>query len=208
MATGSDAIPSALITGVVLAGGRGTRMGGIDKGLVPFDGEPMALRALRRLQAQVSHAMISANRHLDRYRRFGVPVWPDMLPDYAGPLAGISSALHHCRTPYLVTVPCDVPLFPDDLVARLAQAMAGGECEIAMACSPEDNRSGQPGWRKQPAFCLLRASLLPNLLRFTEQGGRKIDGWVSRHATTLVPFETAQPFFNVNSASDLRTLKA
>ena len=108
------------ITGLILAGGRGSRMGGVDKGLQNHLGMPLAMHALLRLGPQVGEIMINANRNLGAYEAMGVPVWPDTLPDYAGPLAGFLAGLEHCETPYLVTVPCDSPLFPDDLVQRLA----------------------------------------------------------------------------------------
>src|SRR3954468_21586075 len=110
------------ITGVILAGGRGSRMGGVDKGLQNFNGMPLALHTLMRLQPQVGHVLINANRNLGAYESFGVPVWPDVLADFAGPLAGFLAGLENCETPWLVTVPCDTPLFPADLVERLAQA--------------------------------------------------------------------------------------
>jgi molybdenum cofactor guanylyltransferase len=201
-----QSIGADLITGVVLAGGRGTRMGGVDKGLQLFDGKPLALQALHRLQRQVGHSMLNANRHLEQYRSFGVPVWPDTLPDYAGPLAGIATALLHCATPYLVTVPCDSPLFPADLVARLARAMVDADSDIAMASAPEPDAQGQPVWRAQPVFCLLRAKLLPSLEQFIAGGGRKIDAWTSRHRTVLVPFDDPREFVNANTPAELRTL--
>src|SRR3954468_12443603 len=111
------------VTGVILAGGRGSRMGGADKGLQNFRGMPMGMFTLLRLAPQVGELMINANRNLAAYESFGVPVWPDSLADYAGPLAGFLTALEHCETEYLVTVPCDTPLFPQDLVQRLAQAL-------------------------------------------------------------------------------------
>ena len=111
------------ITGLILAGGRGTRMGGVDKGLQNFNGMPLALHTLLRLQLQVGQVMINANRNLAAYESFGVPVWPDVLADYAGPLAGFLTGLERCETPYLVTVPCDTPRFPLDLVPRLAEAL-------------------------------------------------------------------------------------
>ena len=111
------------ITGLVLAGGRGSRMGGVDKGLQNHHGVPLALHALLRLAPQVGLTMINANRNLAAYESMGVPVWPDALADFAGPLAGFLAGLEHCDTPYLVTVPCDSPRFPEDLVARLASAL-------------------------------------------------------------------------------------
>src|SRR5947209_14549865 len=119
------------ITGLVLAGGRGSRMGGVDKGLQPHRGMPLAMQALLRLAPQVGALMINANRNLGAYESMGVPVWPDALPDYAGPLAGFLAGLERCETPYLVTVPCDSPLFPPDLVERLLAALERDDAEIA-----------------------------------------------------------------------------
>lgn len=196
------------ITGVVLAGGRGARMGGVDKGLQPFDGVPLAQHALRRLQPQVGACLVNANRHLGQYRRFGVPVLADALPDYAGPLAGFASALGHCATPYLVTVPCDSPLFPTDLVARLADALVGERADIAMASAPERDESGQTlVWRTQPVFCLLSVRLLPSLNAFIGSGRRKIDAWTAQHKTVVVPFEDARAFANANTLDQLRALQ-
>jgi molybdopterin-guanine dinucleotide biosynthesis protein A len=125
------------ITGLVLAGGRGTRMGGVDKGLQSHLGLPLALHTLLRLQPQVGAVMINANRNLAAYEAMGAPVWPDALPDYPGPLAGMLAGLEHCETPWLLTVPCDTPGFPHDLAARLAQAAAAQDADIAMAATRE-----------------------------------------------------------------------
>jgi len=205
---GGLTIAPSQITGVVLAGGRGARMGGVDKGLQLYDGLPLARHALQRLQAQVGPTMVNANRHLDDYQAFGVPVHPDTLPDYAGPLAGFATALTHCATPYLVTVPCDSPLFPTDLVARLADAMVGQQADIAMASAQErDNRSGEWRWRTQPVFCLLSARLLPSLHAFIAGGGRKIDAWTAQHTTAIVQFDDPQAFSNANTLDQLRDLQ-
>lgn len=194
--------------GVVLAGGRGSRMGGVDKGLQLFNGVPLAQHALHRLQPQVAATMLNANRNMDDYRAFGVPVHADTLPDYAGPLAGFVSALEHCTTPYLATVPCDSPLFPTDLVARLADALAHAHADIAMVSIQEqDKRSGQWGWRKQPVFCLLRATLLPGLRDFIADGGRKIDAWTTQQTTVAVPFEDRHAFTNTNTLEQLQALQ-
>jgi len=125
------------ITGLILAGGRGSRMGGVDKGLQNFRGMPLALHALMRLSPQVGSVMINANRNLSAYESFGMPVWPDGLADYAGPLAGFLCGLERCETPWLLTVPCDTPLFPADLASRLAAAAAIQGADIAMASAPE-----------------------------------------------------------------------
>jgi molybdopterin-guanine dinucleotide biosynthesis protein A len=195
------------ITGVILAGGRGSRMGGVDKGLQNFNGIPMALYTLMRLAPQVGEAMINANRNLAAYEAFGVPVWPDVLGDYAGPLAGFLTALERCETPWLVTVPCDTPLFPQDLVARLAKAAQEQDAEIAMASAPEEDGK----IHTQPVFCLLRVDLLESLVKFTQGGGRKVDAWTALHKTAVVPFNGPQDnpraFFNANTLAELHLLE-
>jgi len=199
------------ITGLILAGGRGSRMGGVDKGLQNFNGMPMALHTLLRLQLQVGQVIINANRNLAAYESFGAPVWPDVLQDYAGPLAGVLTGLERCETPYLVTVPCDSPRFPLDLVARLADAMERAQADIAMAAAPEQDENGQVRTRTQPVFCLLRVELLASLVHFTHGGGRKIDAWTGQHKTVVVPFD--QPgddplaFSNANTLAELKQLE-
>ena len=200
-------IEAADITGLVLAGGRGSRMGGVDKGLQNFNGIPLALFTLMRLQPQVGEMMVNANRNLAAYESMGAPVWPDVLADYAGPLAGFLTGLERCETGWLVTVPCDTPLFPQDLVARLAQAADGGGAEIAMAAAREEDGQLRP----QPVFCLLRRDLLESLVRFTHEGGRKIDAWTAQHKTVLVPFDAPRDepraFFNANTLAELHQLE-
>ena len=199
------------ITALILAGGRGTRMGGVDKGLQNFNGMPLALHTLLRLQGQqgelVGEVMINANRNLAVYEAFGAPVWPDSLPDYAGPLAGFMTGLERCETPYLLTVPCDTPLFPPDLAVRLADALGREDAEIAMAAAREED--GQI--RTQPVFCLLRADLLESLVAFTHEGGRKIDRWTATHKTVTVPFDQPgddpRAFFNANTLAELHSLE-
>lgn len=199
------------ITGLILAGGRGSRMGGIDKGLQNFNGTPLALHALLRLAPQVGSAMINANRNLAAYEAFGVPVWPDVLADYAGPLAGFLTGLERCETRYLLTVPCDVPLFPADLAARLADALRRHDgAQIAMAAGREDDRpDSEP--RTQPVFCLIDTDLLESLVRFTHAGGRKIDAWTALHRTVVVPFDVEgddpRAFLNANTLAELRALE-
>lgn len=191
------------ITGLVLAGGRGSRMGGADKGLQNHRGVPLALHAMLRLSTQVGYVMINANRNLGAYDAFGVPVWPDALPDYPGPLAGFLAGLEHCETPYLVTVPCDTPDFPDDLVARLAAALEAEDAELAMAATPGPD--GQP--QLQPVFCLMRTALMESLVAFTQGGQRKIDRWTAQHRGATVLFDDAAAFFNANTADELRQLQ-
>ena len=207
------ALPASEVTGVILAGGRGSRMGGVDKGLQNFNGTPLALHALMRLRPQVGQLMINANRNLAAYESFGVPVWPDGLADYAGPLAGFLVGLERCETPYLLTVPCDTPLFPLDLAARLGEALLAHDAEIAMVSAPElaAEADGASALRPQPVFCLLRANLLESLVRFTQEGGRKIDRWSAQHRTALVPFDRPgdppDAFFNANTLAELRALE-
>ena len=200
-------IEASQITGLVLAGGRGSRMGGADKGLQNFNGVPLALHTLMRLQLQAGESMVNANRNLAAYEAFGAPVWPDGLADYAGPLAGFLTGLERCETAWLVTVPCDTPLFPHDLVARLAQAAEHDGAEIAMAAAREED--GQ--LRAQPVFCLLRVELMESLVRFTHAGGRKIDAWTAQHRVVLVPFDAAgddpRAFFNANTLAELHELE-
>jgi molybdenum cofactor guanylyltransferase len=202
------------ITALILAGGRGTRMGGVDKGLQTFNGVPLALHTLRRLQqgGAAAHVVINANRNLATYETFGVPVWPDGMADYAGPLAGFLTGLERCTTPFLLTVPCDTPLLPLDLTSRLAQALEAQEADIAMASAPEIGKDGQVHNRPQPVFCLLRARLLESLKQFTRDGGRKIDNWTALHHTVIVPFDSPSDdihaFQNANSLADLRQLES
>ncbi len=190
------------ITGLILAGGRGSRMGGVDKGLQNYRGMPLALHALLRLAPQVGQVMISANRNLGAYESMGVPVWPDPLPDYAGPLAGWLAGLEHCTTPYLMTVPCDTPDFPADLVERLAHALATADAEIAMAATRE---AGEV--RAQPVFSLMKSDLLESLTAFVRSGQSKIMRWAGQHRCAEVVFDDASAFFNANTLAELQQLQ-
>ena len=192
----------AAITGLVLAGGRGSRMGGVDKGLQSWDGVPLAQHALRRLQPQVGALMINANRNLQAYAEWGVPVWPDAHPEFPGPLAGMAAGLAHCATPWLVTVPCDTPGFPADLVQRLHEAARREQAEVAMAATREADGTLQP----QPVFCLLATGLLGSLEAFLHGGQRKIDRWTVQQRCATVVFERADEFFNVNTLEELARL--
>lgn len=199
------------ITGLILAGGRGSRMGGIDKGLQNFRGLPLALQTLMRLQLQslpLQEVLINANRNLSAYESLGVPVWPDSIDGFAGPLAGFLTGLERCETPLLLTVPCDTPMFPLDLVERLYTAMAEQNADIAMAAAPEADGTVRP----QPVFCLLKIDLLESLVKFTQSGGRKIDAWTGQHRCAIVPFDqpgdSAQAFANANTLAELQQLEA
>ncbi len=205
-------IPPHDITGLILAGGRGSRMGGVDKGLQTFHGTPLALHALRRLQPQVGRVMINANRNLEAYAALGVPVCTDELADYAGPLAGILSGLAHCETPFLATVPCDSPCFPLDLVPRLARALEREQADIAVAATPDKDAEGRVVLHIQPVFCLLRSSLHASLLDYTQYGGRKVGAWMAQHRTVRVPFnapgDDPLAFANANTLTELQELEA
>ena len=202
------------ITGLILAGGRGSRMGGVDKGLQNFNGLPLALHTLTRLQmgGGVGSIMLNANRNLAAYESFGVSVWPDVLADYAGPLAGFLTGLERCETSFLMTVPCDTPLLPLDLVPRLAQALEDQDADIAMVGAPELGQDGQITMRAQPVFCLMRVDLMESLVHFTQEGGRKIDAWTALHKTVLVSFDLPdddpKAFCNANTLTELHELES
>jgi len=172
------------ITGLVLAGGPGNRRGGVDRGLQNHQGIPLALHALLRLQPQVGAAMISANRNLSAYESMGVPVWPDSVEGYIGPLAGLLTGLEHAETGWLVTVPCDAPSFPLDLVERLAKAAVEQDADIAVAAARENGQL-----LARPTFCLLRVELIESLVAYMHAGGREFDQWTARHRPVLVPFD-------------------
>jgi molybdenum cofactor guanylyltransferase len=195
------------ITGLLLAGGRGSRMGGNDKGLQPYKGTPLALHTLFRLQLQVSQVLISANRNLAAYESLGAPVLQDAQADFAGPLAGFLAGLEACETEFLLTVPCDTPRFPLDLASRLMGALRREDAEIAMPCAREEDGHLRP----QPVFCLLQAELVSSLGAFIQAGGRKIDAWTAQHRCALVPFDAteddAKAFFNANTLAELRQLE-
>ena len=199
------------VTALILAGGRGSRMGGIDKGLQNFRGLPLALQTLMRLQLQSlppQEVLINANRNLAAYESLGAAVWPDTLDGFAGPLAGFLTGLERCETPLLLTVPCDTPLFPLDLIERLHAALMAQDADLAMAAAREEDGQVRP----QPVFCLLRIELLDSLVAFTQKGGRKIDAWTGQHRCAIVPFDRPQDapeaFFNANTLEELQKLES
>ncbi len=204
------------ITAIVLAGGRGSRMGGVDKGLQTFRGMPLVMHALMRLQMQegelIAESMVNANRNLSAYESMGVSVWPDASPEeFAGPLAGFLTGLERCESPYLLTVPCDTPLFPLDLAQRLMQALETEQADFAVACAPELSSTGESRTRPQPVFCLMKSDLMESLVAFTQSGGRKIDAWTAQHRVAHVAFDGAQDdpkaFANVNTLQELYALE-
>lgn len=203
-------VPSiADITGLVLAGGRGSRMGGLDKGLQILRGQAMARLCLDRLAPQVATVAVNANRHLEDYAGWQCPVWPDPQTsgEFSGPLAGFLAGLTHCQTPWLCTVPCDSPFFPPDLVERLALSLSQTGADIAMAAAVEEDDQMRP----QPVFCLMKTGLRDSLQAFTDSGRRKIDAWTATEHTVLVPFDRPsddpRAFLNVNTLQQLYQLE-
>ncbi len=199
------------ITGLILAGGRGSRMGGVDKGLQNFNGIPLALHTLMRLGPQVESVMINANRNLSAYESFGSAVWPDASADFAGPLSGFLVGLERAETPYVLTVPCDTPRLPLDLAERLSEALVREDADIAMAAAPETDEHGHAEVRTQPVFCLMKIELSESLVKFTHSGGRKIDAWTAQHKTVVVTFDAEGDdplaFANVNTLTELQALE-
>ena len=189
------------ITGVVLAGGRATRWDGRDKGLIEVCGRPMIRHVLDALEPQVEQILISANRNLEEYRGFGMPVVTDASNDFLGPLAGIASGLAAARTEWVAIVPCDSPLLAADCVDRLASALKeDGSIDIAVA---------HDGARIQPVFALIRRRLAASLDAYLESGGRKIDQWYGRQRMHLVDFsDIADNFLNINRPEDRDLLVA
>jgi molybdopterin-guanine dinucleotide biosynthesis protein A len=187
------------ITGLILAGGRGARMGDVDKGLQAVADMPMVRHVLTRLAPQVDKLIISANRNLPVYQSLGVPVWPDEIPGFAGPLAGFQTGLLHCDTAYLVIAPCDSPFMPLDLVEKLRDALISANADLAFAAT------GTGATRQlQPVFCLMKTSLLPNLTQFLQHGGRKVDAWYATLNAVEVHFSDEIAFCNINTPEDLQ----
>ena len=183
------------VTGIVLAGGQGRRMGSVDKGYVELDGRPLVAHVLERFAPQVGALIVNANRNADRYAAFGFPVVADAVGGFAGPLAGLHAGLSAAATPLVATCPCDSPFLPLDLVARLAAALDAPRIDIAVARTFD-----QP----HPVFAVARRSVLPHLDRFLGAGGRKIDAWYASLAFAEVAFDDeAGAFLNINTPAEL-----
>ena len=180
------------ITGLILAGGQGTRMGGADKGLVEFRGKPLIEYALTRLAPQVGRLVISANRNTERYAALGAPVVTDLMPDFPGPLAGLLAGLHACRTPRLVCVPCDVPRFPVDLAARLTAAL--DPAPAAYAVTPQ---------REHPIFLACGVHVRKDLEATLKAGERRVGAWLAHIGAVPVSFDDETAFANFNRHVDL-----
>ena len=192
-------ILSEHITGLILAGGRGTRMGEVDKGLQPFRGYPMVMHVLMRLAPQVGAVLVNANQNLAAYESLGHPVVIDAVQGYAGPLAGLHAGLSQCDTEYLLSAPCDSPFLPHDLARRLADGLVSARADVAIA---------KTGTQTHPVFCLVRTALVDHLGEFLADGGRKIDAWTSSLAFTEVAFDDVDAFRNINTLDELKRFEA
>jgi molybdenum cofactor guanylyltransferase len=198
-----DSIPRGQITGLLLAGGLGKRMGHLDKGLQPLSDSTLAGATLQRLKPQVGSLLINANRNVSLYAQFGYPVVQDDIPGHAGPLAGMHAGLQQCKTPYLLSVPCDTPGFPQDLVQRLAFAMKLAAADLALAVTGENNRP-----ELHPVFCLMKTSLHPSLDAYLHSGGRKVAEWMMQQPHAHAHFSDQTAFMNINTPEDLQTFQS
>jgi molybdopterin-guanine dinucleotide biosynthesis protein A len=178
-------------------------MGGIDKGLILFLGKPLIASAISRLQNQVGPILINANRNISTYAAYGYPVILDETPDFSGPLAGFSAGLKACKTPYMLTSPCDSPLLPLDLTSQLASEMERGDFDLVYASSQEADGKI---WA-QPVFCLMRIDVLESLEHFLQKGDFKIDRWFKELRSGTVIFNDVQVFANVNTPQELQNLE-
>ena len=192
--------PASRVTGVILAGGLGRRMGGTDKGLKRLRGKPMIEWVLERFAPQVDEVLVNANQNHDAYAAYGHRVIPDLIGGFAGPLAGLHRALNEARHELVATVPCDSPFLPTDLVARLSAALASRHADLAVA---------RTGDQPHPVFCLCRKAVLPGLTAFLESGGRKIDAWYAALQVAQVAFDDqAGAFSNINTEAELRDFES
>ena len=182
-------------------------MGHVDKGLMPFRGANMVSHVMQRLAPQVAATIINANQNQPSYAAMGVPVWPDELGGFAGPLAGLQTGLRHCATDYLVTAPCDSPFLPADLVARLFAAVQAEDADLAFAVTQETDAAGQVYRQAHPVFCLLKTSVLPQLTTYLQGGGRRMDGWHGAIKVAEVLFDDAGAFRNINTLEELQKLE-
>ncbi len=193
-------IAKADITGLILAGGLGRRMSadgnGTNKALQPFDGRPLIVHAIARLQPQVGRLVLNVNQDAGRFAHFGLPLVPDEFVGFAGPLAGLHAGMKVARTPWIVICPCDAPFLPDDLVSRLASALVVDRHDLAVA------RSGR---RSQSVFALVAVRLRDDLEQWLADGGRKVEAWQARLRTIEVDFDDAHAFRNINTMADLES---
>jgi molybdenum cofactor guanylyltransferase len=186
------------VSAIILAGGRATRMNGMDKGLVPLQNKPLVQHVIERVMPQVDEILLNANREIEQYKTFNLPILQDDNPDFIGPLAGFSLGLKHCKHDYLLTVSCDSPLIPEDLVARLMKALLEKRADIAIAKS---------GGYNHPVFCLMKKSVLPSLTTYLAQGERKVSTWQKSLNYIEVEFNDCDgAFINLNTFEELEAL--
>lgn len=182
------------LTAVILAGGMARRMDGQDKGLIELSGRPMIDYIIEALEPQVDNILISANRNLEQYQRYGYPVLKDIVGDYFGPLAGMASGLQACNSNRILTVPCDSPFVPPVLANRLNTVMIDNQADISVA---------NDGERLQPVFAMIRSTLLPSLLAYIDDGGRKIETWYAEHNMAIADFsDWPNAFININTPEE------
>ena len=186
------------ISGLILAGGQGQRLGGKDKGLVLLKNRPLITHVIERFAPQVGQLAISANRNLSKYERFNLPVLTDASDTFEGPLAGILAGLRWCSDEYLAIAACDSPLLPSDLVSNLFTAMTCDESDIAVASADG---------KRQPVFAILKSYLAESLAAFLATGDRKIGRWYDSQPISYVEFDDARAFTNINTARDLHRLE-
>ena len=197
----STSIPTSIkppeksnITAVILAGGRGKRLGGQDKGLLKIDSKPLIEHILEAVKPQTATVIINANRNQQEYSGYGYPVISDDMADYQGPLAGFAAALSACKTEYILTLPCDVPVIPSDLAERLTEALISQDAELAVA---------HDGLRMQRVYALIPRTLLSNLLAFLGTGDRKVGLWYAQLNVALADYsDVSDIFFNINTEED------
>ncbi len=186
------------VSAIILAGGQANRMGGAGKGLVPLQNKPLVQHVIERLTPQVDEVLVNANRELERYQAFELPILKDEHADFIGPLAGFLLGLKHSQHDYLLTVPCDSPLLPEDLVKRLMKGLSDKGADIAVAKS---------AGHTHPVFCLMKKTVLPSLLAYLDQGERKVSTWQKSLSYTEVEFnDCSEAFVNLNTFEDLEAL--
>jgi molybdopterin-guanine dinucleotide biosynthesis protein A len=183
------------ITGIILAGGKGRRMGGTDKGLIEFLGKPLVSHVIQRLGPQVDEIMINANREIESYSAYGHDVISDAIQGFVGPLAGLHAGMLAAKHPYILTVPCDSPMIPMSLVNRLMRGLLDHDADVAVV---------KTGTQPHPVFCLSRKTLLPHLEQFLLSGGRKFETWYGNLDVVEILFDdNPQAFLNINTPEDL-----
>jgi len=191
------------LSGLILAGGRSTRMGGREKGLQLLDGRTMVSHIIDRLKPQVGPLLINANTRLDDYQSLSLPIVSDLISGYVGPLAGLHAGLSLCPTPYLLSVPCDCPFLPLDLASRLGQALILSGADAAYAVTMNETQT-----EHHPVFCLLKQDTLASLSDYLSQGGRKVMTWIESLHHIQVKFDNRAGFLNINTLDDLSAINS